>query len=296
MRIAFIGFGEAARAFAETLRREDASLVLSAYDILTVRGADADVRAAAARLGVSVANDPETAVRNADWVVSAVTAADVLDAARSAAGALAPGQLYVDINSVSAGRKAEAAGIVHATGADYLDMAVMAPVHPKGHRTPVLVAGPAARDAAASLDRLGFDHAHAGDAVGDATTVKMLRSLFVKGMEAVTVQTLLAARQAGRFDDVYASLSRSFAALGWPKFPLYQLERVATHGVRRAAEMRESARTQAELGFAAGADLANAIADIQHAIGELGLKGVGEDAGAAYEALRRKAAKPSDDV
>jgi len=288
MKIAFIGFGEAARAFAETLGREDDRLVFSAYDILTAGDEDRDLRAAALKLGVAIAESPGAAIDGADWIFSAVTAADSLDAARSVAAAIAPGQLFIDINSVSAGRKIETAAIIKASGASYLDMAVMAPVHPRGHRTQVLVAGPDARSAAAVLDRLGFDHAHAGNAVGDATTIKMLRSLFVKGLEAITVQTLLAAKTAGRYDEVYASLSSSFAALGWPKFPLYQLERVATHGVRRAAEMRESARTLAELGFPEGSDLANAIADIQQSIGDLGISaGMGEEVSAAYEAVEK---------
>ena len=99
----------------------------------------------------------------------------------------------------------------------------------------------------------------------------MVRSLFVKGLEAITVQALLAAHQAGCFDRVYASLSASYEKLGWPKFPLYQLERVTRHGVRRAAEMRESAATMKELGFDAGFALADAIAALQDEIGHLGV-------------------------
>src|SRR5690606_9263014 len=123
-------------------------------------------------------------------------------------------------------------------GAAYLDMAVMAPVHPRGHRTPVLIAGPQAVELGHRLGLMGFDLKIAGEETGAATTIKMLRSMFVKGLEAITVQTLLAARAAGRLDEVYASLSTSFPGLGWPAFPKYLVERVTTHGVRRAAEMR----------------------------------------------------------
>ncbi|MCV0394530.1 MAG: DUF1932 domain-containing protein [Rhizobiaceae bacterium] len=268
MRIAFIGFGEAARAFADTLRGQGCTF--RAYDILTERGADATLREAAVRAGVAVASSPAEAIEAADWVISAVTAADSLDAARSAAPALRRGQVFVDINSVSAGRKKQTAAIVEPSGAAYLDMAVMAPVHPRGHRTPVLVAGPECAAIEPKLKALGFDYTVLGEETGAATSVKMLRSLFVKGLEAVTVQTLLAARAAGRFDEVYASLSNSYPQLGWPDFALYQLDRVATHGVRRAAEMRESAATMAELGLETGRGLAEAIAELQQTIGEIG--------------------------
>lgn len=271
MKIAFIGFGEAARAFVGTLRGAG-DIAFSAFDILTARGRDAALREAAAGLGVRVCAGPAEAVEGADWIVSAVTAADSLEAGRSVAAALRPGQVFIDINSVSGGRKQETARAVTAGGGAYLDMAVMAPVHPRGHRTPILIAGPQTVEMGHRLGLLGFDLEIAGEEIGAATTIKMLRSMFVKGLEAITVQTLLAARAAGRFDEVYASLSKSFPGLGWPAFPRYLVERVATHGIRRAAEMRESAVTMAELGFPAGHDLALAVAALQQEVGGLGLK------------------------
>ncbi len=278
MKIAFIGFGEAARAFVASLRTFP-GLSFTAYDILLGSGSDAEtaLRDAARGMDVALADSPLPAIEGADWVISAVTAADSLDAGRSLAGALSPRQVFIDINSVSAGRKQQTAELVCGGGAAYVDMAVMAPVHPRGHRTPVLLAGPACRRLAPEFTKLGFEFSVVGDEVGAATSIKMLRSLFVKGMEAITVQTLLAAKAAGRFDEVYASLSESFPQLGWPKYPKYQIERVSRHGIRRAAEMRESAATQKELGFDAGHALADAIADVQEQIGRLGFVADMED-------------------
>jgi 3-hydroxyisobutyrate dehydrogenase-like beta-hydroxyacid dehydrogenase len=271
LKIAFIGFGEAARAFAQTLR-EDPDLELCAFDRLQHNNDDPGhaIREAAEALGVTLSDDAVAAARDAQWVFSAVTAADSLDAGRSVATSLGAGQTFFDINSVSAGRKLETAALVCGHGGAYVDMAVMAPVHPRGHRTPVLLAGPSCNAVTTRLAELGFSFSVVGEEVGAATSIKMLRSLFVKGMEAVTVQTLLAAKAAGRFDEVYASLSASFPQLGWPDYPAYQLERVSRHGVRRAAEMQESAVTLDELGFSAGRDLAAAIADFQGTIGQLG--------------------------
>lgn len=271
MRIAFIGFGEAARAFVSTLRQQDA-LSFCAFDRLLGTGTSSEnaLRAAAAQLDVELAEDAVHAIFDADWVISAVTAADSLEAAQSVADHLSADQVFIDINSVSGGRKQDTAALVGVHGAAYVDMAVMAPVHPRGHRTPVLLAGPACEALSGQFTTLEFDFSIVGDEIGAATSIKMLRSLFVKGMEAITVQTLLAAKAAGRFDEVYGSLAASFPQLGWPDYPTYQLERVARHGVRRAAEMRESAATLKELGFGPGHDLATAIADFQAEIGKLG--------------------------
>jgi 3-hydroxyisobutyrate dehydrogenase-like beta-hydroxyacid dehydrogenase len=276
MRIAFVGFGEAARAFVTSLRGQS-EFAFTAYDILLGGPSDASIRAAGEELGVALTEDAASAVRDADWVFSAVTAASSLEAAESTLGALVPGQIFFDINSVSAGRKQATAELVEARGARYIDMAVMAPVHPRGHRTPVLLAGKLDRPLLESLAALGFNFEHVGEEIGAAATIKMVRSMFVKGMEAVTVQALLAARAAGCFDRVYASLEKSFPSFGWPAFGRYQLERVATHGVRRAAEMRESAATMRELDFAAGGELADAIAALQEEVGRLGLSMEGEN-------------------
>jgi 3-hydroxyisobutyrate dehydrogenase-like beta-hydroxyacid dehydrogenase len=269
MHIAFIGFGEAARAFAAGLRPLGIER-FSAYDILQGTERSGEIEKAAIEMGVVLGDGPVATIEGANWIISAVTAASSLEAARSIENGLTAGQVYVDINSVSATRKQETAALVRGRGARYVDMAVMAPVHPRGHRTPVLIAGDHDGEIVEALQRLEFDFTVVGDEVGAATSIKMIRSLFVKGLEAITVQAIAAARQAGCFDEVYTSLSGSYKVLGWPDFAEYQFERMMRHGVRRAAEMRESANSMRELGFANGGELADAIASLHDEIGQLG--------------------------
>lgn len=271
MQVAFIGFGEAARAFTTSLK-ETGVEGFAAYDILQGTDRSDAVEKAAAELGVVLADRPAAAIEGADWIVSAVTAASSLEAAQSVSGGLSSGQIYVDINSVSAKRKQETAALVRSKGARYVDMAVMAPVHPRGHRTPVLIAGDHAGEVADTLGRLEFDFRVVGDEVGAATSIKMIRSLFVKGLEAITVQAISAARQAGCYDEVYKSLSASYKVLGWPEYAEYQFERMMRHGVRRAAEMRKSANSMRELGFDNGGFLADAIAAWHDEVGRLGCR------------------------
>lgn len=261
--IAFIGFGEAARAFTQSLRGT-LSFRAAAYDIKIHDPATAaGLRVAADALDVRLCDSAAAAVRDAALIVSAVTAGQSLVALQPLAGALRPGQTVIDINSVSPDRKAASARLIRAQGAGYLDMAVMAPVHPAGHRTPVLVAGDL--DLVRSwLTRLDFRFDTAGPNPGDATAVKMVRSLFVKGLEAITVQTLAAAAASGCHDRIAASLAQSYPGLGWPDFAAYEFDRVTTHGTRRAEELREVATTMADLGLAEAAALAQAIADTQH--------------------------------
>lgn len=275
MRIAFIGFGEAGRAFADSLRQTGCD-DFAAYDILfNAEGRGGPTARAAQERGVAVTPSPADAVAGAEWIVSAVTASSSLEAARAAAPHLQAGQVFIDINSVSPGTKRATAEAVTTRGAEYLDMAVMGPVHPRGHRTPVLIAGPEAEALHTALAAQGFNAEAVGPAAGQATAIKMVRSVFMKGLEAAMVEMLLAARRAGCLERVVGSLRDTYPGLDWDSFPRYELERVTRHGIRRAAEMRESAATLEELGLSGS--FASAVAGTQQRIGSLGLKEPGRD-------------------
>jgi 3-hydroxyisobutyrate dehydrogenase-like beta-hydroxyacid dehydrogenase len=265
MQISFIGFGEAARAFTETLSSAGGGHAISAFDRLDTP----DMAAEMSSRGVRRAATPADAVAGADWVISAVTADQSYKAAQSVLNALASGQVFIDINSVSPRRKALTAEAVEARGAQYLDMAVMAPVHPLGHATPVLLAGRADGSLVESLLGAGFVIDLVGERAGEATAVKMVRSVFVKGLEAITVECALAAAAAGVHDRVFTSLVRSYPNIDWPVHIAHSFERTLRHGTRRAAEMRESAATLDEMGLIGG--LAMQIADIQARMGALPL-------------------------
>jgi 3-hydroxyisobutyrate dehydrogenase-like beta-hydroxyacid dehydrogenase len=269
VKLAFIGFGEVGRTCARTLKEAGAGID-AAYDLLFVGNANQNAsEEEAARLGVRTCRCSAEAIGGADWIVSAVTAHSSLAAAEDAARHLAKGQVFIDLNSVSPGRKRAASEAIAKSGARYVDMAVMAPIMPDGHRTATLVAGPGVAEIAGALDRLGFRYEIVGENVGDATAVKMVRSIFVKGIEAVIVEGLLAGALSGTLDCVVPTLRKTFPGLDWSKLPSYNLERMTRHGIRRAAEMRESAATVAELGLDPG--LVKAIAESQQRIGDLGL-------------------------
>ncbi len=261
--IAFIGFGEAARAFVASLTATG-PLSVAAYDVKIHGSERAGLMAAAEALDVRLCTSAREAISGAAIVFSAVTAAQAARALSPAYEEPVHPHTLIDINSVRAEVKRANAGRVRAAGARYLDMAVMAPVHPLGHRTPVLVAGDL-EPASAWLAARGFCFEALGPEVGVAASVKMIRSLFVKGLEAITVQTLAAAAAEGCRARVLASLAASFPGIDLPAFAFYAAERVATHGQRRAEEMREVAGALAALRMDAGAALARAIAAVQEA-------------------------------
>jgi 3-hydroxyisobutyrate dehydrogenase-like beta-hydroxyacid dehydrogenase len=246
-RISFIGFGEAGQAIASGLREAGIERI-AAWDILFPEPAGVRLKTAGDTIGVRAASSAADAVRDSDMVISAVTAASSLEAARSAAPHLAGNPYYLDINSVSPGRKQETARLL-GERARYIDVAVVAAVHPARHRTPLLISGPHAEEIAPLLRELEMQLSVVSAETGAAAAIKMIRSVMIKGIEALTVECFLAAARAGVLEEVTASLKNNYPTLDWTKIADYNLERMASHGERRAAEMEESAATLRELGL-----------------------------------------------
>src|SRR5690606_32010064 len=177
-----------------------------------------------------------------------VTADSALDAAQAYAPLLPEGALWCDMNSVAPETKREAAALIEAAGGRYVDVAIMAPVD-KGMAVPLLVSGPHALAAQPLLEALGFSNVKVvGEEVGRASAIKMIRSVMVKGLEALSWECAAAADAAGVFDEVTASLDASEKPLKWAERIAYNRERMETHGLRRAAEMEESSKTLQGLG------------------------------------------------
>jgi 3-hydroxyisobutyrate dehydrogenase-like beta-hydroxyacid dehydrogenase len=242
---------------------------MAAWDVLFPASDGAALIAAADAIGVRRATSAADAVQGADLIISAVTAASSVDAVQSVKDHLAGNPYILDINSVSPGRKQETAKLLGDRGR-YVDVAVLAPIHPARHQTPMLLAGPHAHAVAPHLTALGMRVSIAGDAVGAAAAIKMVRSVIVKGIEALTLECFLAAARAGVVDEVAASLKNNYPGLDWTKIVPYNLERMASHGERRAAEMEEVAATLRELGVEPL--MVSATVKRQREMGEIGAR------------------------
>ena len=279
-KIAFLGFGEAAQAFLKGWRSVDVfDAEVAAYDIKT-DAADPAVRAAKradyAHWRVEGARSAPEAMKGASLVFSVVTADQAHQAALAALPGLERGALFFDCDSCAPQTKQKSALEVEAVGARYVDVAVMAPVHPRLHRTPLLIGGPHATAGAETLRALDMKLEIHDGPVGAASAVKMVRSIMVKGIEALVCECVLTGERAGVTEAVLASLEDTFPGFNWPARSAYMLERVITHGVRRAAEMREVALTVDAYGLDGG--MSQACVDWQQRIGDLKLnaKAIGE--------------------
>jgi 3-hydroxyisobutyrate dehydrogenase-like beta-hydroxyacid dehydrogenase len=266
-RVCFIGFGEAGQAIASGLRDTGIESI-AAWDILFPLAEGARLLRAGQDIGVRLAASAADAVRGSDIIISAVTAASSLEAAKSVEPRLSGNPYFLDINSVSPGRKRETEMLL-GSKARYVDVAILAPIHPARHQTPMLLAGPHAEAVMPLLiDELEMRGAVAGNEVGAAAALKMIRSVMIKGIEALTFECFLAAKRAGIVDEVAASLKNNYPSLDWNRIIEYNLERMASHGIRRADEMDQVAETLRELGL--DPLMASATAARQRQLGSLG--------------------------
>lgn len=246
--IAFIGFGEAAQAVAAGLREDHPALALSTTDPRFTGPDAAALRAHAEALRVTVCDDVPAAVRGRNLVLSMVVAKAAVEVARAAGDAGTAGAAYLDLNSASPATKQAVAAALAGSGLEVVDGAMMAAVPPRRHLVPTLLSGPAAGTLAPRLSALGFDVEVVGDAIGTASAIKMFRSIMIKGLEALMLECVEAARHYGAAERVLDSVSATFPGVDWPERAAYFAGRTALHGERRAAEMHQVAETLRALG------------------------------------------------
>lgn len=248
--ISLIGYGEAGSTFARAGGWGEAADGAGGNARAGVWDVRPERLALAAQDGLMVARDAQEALAGRAMVLSLVTADSALPAAQEYAAFLPKGAIWADCNSVAPGTKREAAAAIETAGGCYVDVAVLAPVDPARLNVPLLLAGREAGRAEALLREAGFANIRiVGDEVGRASAIKMIRSVMVKGIEALTAEMMLAAQEAGVVDEVLSSLDASEKAWPWARRAAYNIERMVTHGARRAAEMEESAKTLTGLGI-----------------------------------------------
>ena len=246
-RVGLVGYGEVGRILAEDLRAQ--GLSVSSYDVKLGSADDAPIREHAGKFGVVLAANHAALTSASDFIVSAVTASQAVAVAEVCAPAIRPGTFFLDFNSASPGAKIAAAAHIDPRGGRYVEGAVMTAITQYRIRVPLLLGGSSAAALQPLAATIGFDAKVASDRLGVASATKMCRSVMIKGLEAMVIESFTAARAYGVEDQVLASLAETFPGIDWEKQGGYFFRRAIQHGRRRAEEMREAAATVRERGL-----------------------------------------------
>ncbi|MGD8350272.1 MAG: NAD(P)-binding domain-containing protein [Gammaproteobacteria bacterium] len=208
-RIGILGFGEAGSAFAAALSAAGAKVY--GYD-LAWQGAD-DARLAQLRdehSGIEFCRLSEL-LAEMDIVLSTVTTDAALDAAEASLLVMMPGQVYCDLNSTAPRIKRQLAEMFEASDALFVEGAILGAIGVSGAKTRILLGGGRARELSEILNGLGLNTEAYSREIGKASTFKMLRSVFSKGLEALLIEFLAAGRKAGLEDDLWREVTELMA-------------------------------------------------------------------------------------
>jgi 3-hydroxyisobutyrate dehydrogenase-like beta-hydroxyacid dehydrogenase len=230
MRIAVLGLGEAGGRLAAELARAG----------VEVRGYDPAERPTPA--SVVRAADPAGAASDTQIVLCLTTAATALGAAESVLSVLRPAVIYADANTAPPALKRELSELVARAGARFADVALLGPA--RGLATPALASGTGAQELADALGPLGMPVDVVSGRPGDAATLKLLRSVFMKGLAASAVESVAAAEAAGHAGWLKREVS---AVIGEPLLERL-LDGSRKHAVRRVDEMEAARDLLLELG------------------------------------------------
>ena len=272
VRIGLIGYGEVGKTFTQGLQGQPGVSIVSAWDLKFDSATQRDAELDHASLhGVTACTNLQELCAHSDLIISAVTASSTLGVAQQAAPLVRSGAVFLDLNSASPAIKRQAAAEIDARGADYVEAGVMTSVPPYGIRVPMLLGGAQAASLASMLNSWGMDATAVSEKLGVASAIKMCRSIMIKGLEALVIESYTTARAYGVEDKVLPTLQETFPSIDWAQQGAYFFSRVAQHGQRRAEEMREATRTVEEAGFAPF--MAAAIADKQQWVADAAAQG-----------------------
>ena len=252
MKLGFIGFGGAGYGLAKGLHEAGLKEV-HYHDRLQETQPYADViRRHAGEIGAEQAPSVAVLLSRVETVISCVTGAMAVSVAKDASPFLGPGHLYIDVNTASPKVKETVAVIVEKTGAAVVDAAMMGAIPTFLHRVPVLASGSGAPRFLESMQPYGMNITVIGATPGQASAIKMFRSIFMKGLLSLFLETLTATHRYGVDEKVLGSIAESLDGVPFLETARLQMTKGAVNAERMAHEMEEVIATLEELGVPAG--------------------------------------------
>jgi 3-hydroxyisobutyrate dehydrogenase-like beta-hydroxyacid dehydrogenase len=187
-----------------------------------------------------------------DVIFSCVTGAMAVAVAEEAAPFLGPGHLFVDVNTASPKVKEQVGQKVAPSGAAFVDAAMMGAVPAYLHRVPILASGSGAERFFTLMTPWGMSVKVIGEKPGQASAIKMFRSIFMKGLLSLFVETLTATHRYGVDGMVLSSIAESLDNVPFLETARMQMTKGSVNAERMAHEMEEVIATLEELGVPSG--------------------------------------------
>jgi 3-hydroxyisobutyrate dehydrogenase len=244
MKLAIIGLGEVGRCYGEALALVSGlELKVCEQRISTAASTLAD------RLSITIEEEIGPWLQDADWVLSCVVGGKSLEVSHECLRHMKSGAAFADLTTAAPEQKRLAAAAAQAKQVAYVDVAIMGAIFLLGAKTPLLCSGDAATSFATLLAQVGADLRVLPDGrAGDAISLKILRSVFTKGMEALAVEVLMAADRQNLRPALYDVL-KDVDQASLPTFLEMLVTTHVVHANRRMHEVEEAERQLAGIGI-----------------------------------------------
>lgn len=249
LRVGFLGFGEAGYHMGKGLAAAGLAGI-AAYDKYAADPkAGALIRQRAEDSGITLVPSVRALCRKANLIVALVPGRVALRAVRAAAPHLTADHVYVDAGTGSVNAMVEAGQILEGK-AGFVDVAMMGAVPLTGHRVAILASGSHAEAFRQAMEGYGMNIRVVGEHPGAATAMKLIRSVFMKGMAAVLIETLEAAHRHGVLQAMAEDIGGYMDEHPFPDHLRRLVCGTAVHAERRAFEVAESLELLRKLGSA----------------------------------------------
>lgn len=237
VRIGIIGYGEVGQAFAEGLSSSEGAEI-AVFDIRFSSDASPDAIAALAEAkNLRIEPGINALVQSSDLVISAVTCEQAWKVAQASAEHMRKGQIYVDLNTVTPQLKEKLSRLIDQKGAEFIEVAILGTIASYGFKSPMLACGKEAQEFGDFLNSLGFSVKVLSEKIGTASYMKMLRSIFAKGVESLLFEMLVAAEKCKLLEPVMNAIVNHMDHSSFLNIAETWITTNVMHAQRRADEM-----------------------------------------------------------
>jgi len=249
MNIGFIGFGEAAYCLSMGIHEQNA-VPIYAYDSMESNPAKGDIiRKRAKESGVTLLPMAGDVAKKADVLIAAVPSSYTLGVCKEVVGFLQKGQVYADVSASTPAVKKEIWSMLEPRGVLFVDAAVLGSLPQNRHKAPITASGNGAQAFSNLMTPLGMRITLAGDRAGAASAIKLVRSIFMKGIAACIYEMLQGGDAYDVSDEVVASVSESLDGIPFTEHMKRLVTGTAIHADRRGAEVEGSIKMLEECGL-----------------------------------------------
>ena len=246
MKLGFIGYGEAAFCITSGLLENGVDGIIAFDKMQDTPGFCEKIRSRAAEAKVELMPSPADVVSRCDVVIAAVQSSYAVEVCEMIKDSLRPGQIYADVSASSPTIKETIWSLVQDTGVLFADAAMMGLLPVRRHQVPITASGNGAQAFADAVTPIGMNVKVIGERPGMASAIKLIRSIYMKGYDALLFEMLRAAEAFDVFDEIIDNVGESMDGVPFRTLIEWMFPGLGVHAKRRSSEMKGTEAMLAE--------------------------------------------------